>query len=67
MTFHGITCPYCGFVGCMSVSNVRQSNGQIWRRRVCGNCGEKITTYERIAEKGVEVIERDKSQRDDTP
>lgn len=47
---NGIPCPVCGGVW-HKVTDSRPSPGCVRRRMQCKACGERFTTYERIAEK----------------
>jgi len=53
-------CPYCGFED-TRVLDSRPTNegGAIRRRRECGNCQRRFTTYERIEELPIVVIKKD--------
>ncbi len=57
-------CPKCHVSGTDRVLESRESLGQdtIRRRRECGSCGERFTTYERIERPALLVIKRDGSQ-----
>lgn len=57
-------CPKCHEVGSDRVLESRESPGAetIRRRRECGECGERFTTYERIERPTLLVVKRDGSQ-----
>ena len=59
-------CPYCGSEA-TSVVDTRDAGDAVRRRRECGGCGNRFTTYER-AEANVTVLKRDgRRERFDTP
>lgn len=33
----------------VAVTDSRPREGYLWRRRFCGKCGARVTTYERVA------------------
>lgn len=51
-------CPYCAHDD-TKVIDTRESADSIRRRRQCGKCGKRYTTYERIAQTGLMVIKQD--------
>jgi transcriptional repressor NrdR len=51
-------CPYCAHEE-NKVIDTRESAESIRRRRQCGKCGKRYTTYERIAQTGLMVIKQD--------
>lgn len=57
-------CPKCQELGKDRVLESRESPGSetIRRRRECGECGERFTTYERIERPTLLVVKRDGSQ-----
>lgn len=57
-------CPKCHELGKDRVLESRESPGSetIRRRRECGECGERFTTYERIERPTLLVVKRDGSQ-----
>ena len=57
-------CPKCGDVESDRVLESRESPGSetVRRRRVCGCCEERFTTYERIEGPNLLVVKRDGSQ-----
>ena len=57
-------CPKCGDVESDRVLESRESPGSetVRRRRVCGCCEERFTTYERIERPTLLVVKRDGSQ-----
>ena len=54
-------CPYCDSPD-HRVIDTRESGNGIRRRRECRSCGERFTTYERIAHARAAVIKRDGSR-----
>lgn len=54
-------CPYCDSPD-HGVIDTRESGAAIRRRRECLSCGERFTTYERIAHAQAVVIKRDGSR-----
>ncbi len=55
-------CPVCNFEGTNVVdSRVVEDGKSVRRRRRCPDCGHRFTTYERLNEKPIVVIKRDKS------
>ena len=52
-------CPFCG--GDSSVTETRDSPDGVRRRRVCGSCKRRFTTYERAGSPGLKVAKRDGS------
>lgn len=53
-------CPKCGFDDSKVIdSRPAESNDAIRRRRECGACGFRFTTYERCEEMPVIVVKRD--------
>lgn len=53
-------CPFCDHLDTKVIDarNHREASVK-WRRRECGECGRRFTTYERIEELLPEVIKRD--------
>ncbi|HEX7588514.1 MAG TPA: transcriptional regulator NrdR [Anaerolineae bacterium] len=51
-------CPYCAKEQ-NKVIDTRESDETIRRRRQCLSCGQRFTTYERIAQTGLMVIKQD--------
>lgn len=51
-------CPYC-FKQDSKVIDTRDSEDAIRRRRECLNCGQRFTTYERVAQTSLMVIKQD--------
>ena len=53
-------CPYCGDDENRVVDSRDVTDGlQIRRRRECGRCGRRFTTYERVEEVPASVVKRD--------
>lgn len=53
-------CPYCGSLDDKVIESRTMANGEsIRRRRECGSCGYRFTSYERIEEKPFMVVKRD--------
>jgi transcriptional repressor NrdR len=53
-----VLCPFCS-ADSTQVIDTRPSPDGVRRRRQCGECGERFTTYERMEEPRVDVIKRD--------
>jgi transcriptional repressor NrdR len=53
-----VLCPFCS-ADSTQVIDTRPSAAGVRRRRECGECGERFTTYERVEEARVDVIKRD--------
>lgn len=51
-------CPFCDARD-SSVTETRDSPDGVRRRRVCGNCKRRFTTYERAGSPGLKVAKRD--------
>lgn len=52
-------CPYCGFDDTqVKDSRPTEDNTAIRRRRVCGGCGGRFTTFERVQLRELSVIKR---------
>jgi len=60
-----VKCPYCGKKN-TSVVDSREADDQtsIRRRRSCGECGKRFTTYERIEGIDLKVIKKDGTKED---
>lgn len=56
-------CPYC-IQGRSRVIDTRDVNDSIRRRRECQDCGQRFTTYERIASINLIVVKRDGRRED---
>ncbi|MDR2480001.1 MAG: transcriptional regulator NrdR [Treponema sp.] len=53
-------CPHCGNIDDKVIESRTLANGEaIRRRRECGNCGYRFTSYERTEEQQFMVIKRD--------
>jgi len=53
-------CPFCDHQDTKVIDARNQREAPVkWRRRECGECGRRFTTYERIEELLPEVIKRD--------
>jgi len=51
-----VQCPFCD--GDSSVTETRVSPDGVRRRRVCGSCKRRFTTYERVSSPGLRVEKR---------
>ncbi len=51
-------CPYCGSAA-SRVIDTRDAQDAIRRRRVCKDCGQRFTTYERAVLGAPQVVKRD--------
>ena len=51
-------CPYCGFEE-TKVTDSRQEDEAVRRRRECEKCGKRFTSYERIDNLPIYVIKKD--------
>lgn len=49
----GLVCPNCGWSSGFAVKDSRVSLGAIRRRKECLVCGERVTTYECIADEAL--------------
>src|SRR5580692_2214605 len=50
-------CPFCGFDDTqVKDSRPTEDNGAIRRRRFCGNCGARFTTFERVQLREITII-----------
>ncbi len=56
-------CPYCGF-GDSRVTDSRNAEDGIRRRRECLSCGERFTTYERLQAAAFLVVKKDGRRED---
>jgi len=55
-----VRCPFCEHQDTKVVDARNQREAPVkWRRRECGECGRRFTTYERIEDLLPEVIKRD--------
>jgi len=55
-------CPYCSFESTrVTDSRLTDPGDSIRRRRECGGCGNRFTTYERAEEPPIDVVKRDGS------
>jgi transcriptional repressor NrdR len=52
-----VQCPYCESE--TSVTETRSTSDGMRRRRVCGTCKRRFTTYERVGAPGIKVHKRD--------
>ncbi|MDF9409913.1 MAG: Transcriptional repressor NrdR [Pelotomaculum sp. PtaB.Bin013] len=53
-------CPYCGFGDSRVLDSRPTVEGHsIRRRRECGSCGKRFTTYERVDELPLQVVKKD--------
>ena len=53
-----VRCPYCSAES-TQVVDTRPADDAVRRRRECGSCGQRFTTYERAEEPRATVIKRD--------
>ena len=53
-----VLCPFCS-ADSTQVIDTRPIPDGVRRRRECGECGERFTTYERVEEPRLDVIKRD--------
>jgi len=58
-----MNCPYCGFPDC-KVTDSRDVNDGIRRRRQCLSCGSRFTTYERLQRASLFVIKKDERREE---
>ncbi len=53
-------CPFCGaHETAVKDSRPAEDNGAVRRRRACGQCGGRFTTFERVQLRDITVIKRD--------
>jgi transcriptional repressor NrdR len=57
-----VTCPRCDSPT-RTLETRRVPDGAVRRRRECGSCGHRFTTYERAVPETLEVIKRDGSHQ----
>jgi transcriptional repressor NrdR len=59
-----VRCPFCGSIDDDRVVDSRESQDgtTIRRRRACGACGRRFTTFERVEEAPLQVLKRDGSR-----
>jgi transcriptional repressor NrdR len=56
-------CPYCKIDDDKVIDSRSSEDGfVIRRRRSCGSCGKRFTTYERVVELDINVVKKDKSR-----
>ncbi|CAA9586016.1 MAG: Ribonucleotide reductase transcriptional regulator NrdR [uncultured Thermomicrobiales bacterium] len=61
-------CPYCHSGDSRVVDSRELSSGEsIRRRRECGNCGRRFTTYERVEGVGLIVVKKDGRRQEFDP
>lgn len=61
-------CPYCHADDSRVIDSRELSNGDsIRRRRECGNCGRRFTTYERVESGGLVVVKKDGRRQEFDP
>jgi transcriptional repressor NrdR len=53
-----VLCPFCS-ADSTQVIDTRPIPDGVRRRRECGDCGERFTTYERVEEPRLDVVKRD--------
>ncbi len=51
-----VQCPYCG--GDAAVLDSRTNSEGVRRRRSCGHCKRRFTTYEKVAAPAIKVVKR---------
>ena len=56
-------CPQCGDSN-THVADSRNSGQEVRRRRECGHCGARFTTYERLQQANLQVVKRDGRRED---
>lgn len=56
-------CPYCGFAD-SKVTDSRDAEDGVRRRRECLSCGERYTTYERVQAAAFVVVKKDGRRED---
>lgn len=56
-------CPQCGDSN-THVADSRNSGQEVRRRRECGHCGARFTTYERLQRASLQVVKRDGRRED---
>jgi transcriptional repressor NrdR len=52
-----VQCPFCG--GDSTVSETRAAGHALRRRRVCGSCKQRFTTFENVAPPAIRIEKRD--------
>jgi len=53
-------CPFCGNEGTqVKDSRPAEDGAAIRRRRMCGNCGARFTTFERVQIREITIVKRD--------
>lgn len=56
-------CPYCNFTKSKVIDTRPTDDGYVTRRRrECGNCGHRFTTYEKVEKMPIRVIKKDGTQ-----
>jgi len=55
-------CPYCQTT--TRVIDTREVSGSIRRRRECTGCGQRVTTYERVAPSNLQIVKADGRRED---
>lgn len=57
-------CPYCQNIDTKVIeTRISDSNGSIRRRRMCGKCSKRFTTFERIENTPIAVIKKDNTRQ----
>jgi len=56
-------CPYCGYTDC-KVTDSRDVNDRVRRRRQCLSCGSRFTTYERLQPASLFVTKKDERREE---
>jgi transcriptional repressor NrdR len=62
-----VKCPYCGHNDSRVIDSREtetKAGGSIRRRRECGACGKRYTTYERLEHAGLTVVKKDGRRQD---
>jgi transcriptional repressor NrdR len=60
-------CPYCQSEVTRVIDTSHDSRGGVRRRRVCKNCGQRFTTYERAIQSNPLVVKRDGTREEFDP
>jgi len=55
-------CPHCEAIETKVIDSRNSSNNSVRRRRHCGGCGRRFTTYEKLVDFTVTVVKRDGSR-----
>lgn len=60
-------CPYCEHEKTRVIDTSHDTRGGVRRRRVCGNCGQRFTTYERPILATPMLVKRDGTREEFSP